>query len=113
MAKETSAQDWELALPKVTQDPYYYEALPLAFSFRVLELLPGLPDDAISYELHLVDLTRPPDYEAISYAWGDPMKRVRTLCHNKDLYITRNLQLALLHLRQPDRSRFLWADALW
>lgn len=95
---------------------YQYEALPAQTSFRVLELLPGNAEDSISCLLQLADLALPhstPRFEAISYAWGDVNDRVPILCHGRRVYVTRNLECALRHLRYPDRSRYVWADAIW
>jgi hypothetical protein len=92
---------------------YCYEELLSATSFRVLELLPGIDDDGISYKLHSADWKDPPEYEAVSYAWGDPEHKMVSICDGKELFITPNLHEGLLHLRYANRSRYLWADAVW
>jgi Heterokaryon incompatibility protein (HET) len=97
----------------LSQDPYRYESLPAPTSFRVLELLPGKTDESISCLLHQVDWSNLRDYEAISYAWGDPNAKAPINLHGKIVEVTENLHAGLLHLRYEDRSRFLWADALW
>jgi hypothetical protein len=76
---------------------YQYETLPTHTSFRVFELLPGVDGDPISCVLRDVDRADSPKYEAVSYAWGDPVN------------VDGNWQ----HLRYQDRSRVLWADAIW
>ena len=57
-----------------TSDLYEYGDLsdPPLLVFRVVELLPGKDDEPISRLLHAGDLSNPPDFEALSYAWGDP-----------------------------------------
>ncbi|KAF2423016.1 HET-domain-containing protein [Tothia fuscella] len=90
---------------------YTYERLPSSSSFRTLELLPGTGEDEVSYHLHVSDWNHPIAYEAISYAWGDNNLKVSTLCSDKDLQVTPNLRDALLRMRYPDQSRYLWADA--
>lgn len=92
---------------------YRYGNLPTQTSFRVLELLPGLEGDHVSCILHIVDWSNPVEYEAISYAWGDPNDRQPLTCNGSGLDVTRNLYTGLTHLRLQDRSRFLWADAIW
>lgn len=94
-------------------DPYRYETLPTPTSFRVVELLPGKTDDPISCLLHQVDWSNLRDYEAISYAWGDPNAKAPIIVYEKIVEVTKNLHAGLTHLRYEDRSRFLWADALW
>ena len=95
---------------------YQYADLPNETSFRVLELLPGKDDDPISCLLHMADRSQPsnvPPFEAISYAWGDPTIKAPVICHGKRVNVTQNLHCALTHFRHHDRSRFMWADALW
>ncbi|KAI0550535.1 heterokaryon incompatibility protein-domain-containing protein [Xylaria curta] len=92
------------------QDTYHYRLLPM--SFRVAELLPGKPGDPISCLLHEVEWSNIPQYEALSYAWGDPDDRLTIIIHDKRLEITKSLHVALTHLRYEDKARLLWADAL-
>ena len=94
-------------------EPYQYGDLPSPTSFRVAELLPGKEDDPISCLLHVVDWSNWLEYEAISYAWGDPNARASIICDGKIIEVTQNLHRGLTHLRFQDRSRFLWADAIW
>ena len=94
-------------------EPYQYEDLPTLTSFRVAELLPGDDGKPISCLMHVVDWSNPLEYEAISYAWGDPNARAPVICNGKRVMVTQNLHKALTHLRFQDQSRFLWVDALW
>jgi hypothetical protein len=95
------------------EEPYLHEALPTKTSFRVLELLPGVEGDLISCRLRSVHWAELPVYEAISYAWGDPKARAPVIVNGKSLEVTVNLRTALKHFRYQDRSRVLWADAIW
>ena len=97
----------------VPHSPYYFEDLRTETSFRVLELLPGTVDQPISCLLSVTDWKHPPDYEAVSYAWGDPDKKAAIKCHGKRLEVGQNLYSCLTHLRMQDRSRLLWVDCLW
>ena len=94
-------------------EPYQYEDLPTQTSFRVFELLPGQEGDPVTCLLHILNWSDPREYEAISYAWGDPSATAPVACHGKRLEVTQNLHRGLTHLRLQDRSRFLWADAIW
>jgi len=97
-------------------EPYQYGDLPTETAFRVLELLPGKGNDPISCFLHLADRSQPstfPPFEAVSYAWGNPRIKVPVICHGKRVDVTPNLHSALVHFRYHDRSRFMWADAIW
>lgn len=91
---------------------YNYSPLPTTSSFRVLELLPGAPDDEIHIRLHHVSWNEPPSYEAISYAWGDTSIKVQITCDGSMLDITPNLRDGLRQMRFLDQPRYLWADAI-
>ena len=93
-------------------ETYQYEDLPTQTSFRVVELLTGEDDNPVSCLLHVVDWS-PMEYEAISYAWGDPNARAPITCDGKRLEVTQNLCGGLNQVQFQYRSRFLWADALW
>lgn len=96
-----------------SRDSYNYSALPSATSFRVAELLPGNTGDDVYFALHIVEWEDLPQYEAISYAWGDPTVKAPVFCEGRVIEVTRNLHAALSHFRYEDKSRFLWADTLW
>lgn len=95
------------------EELHQHEDLPNNTSFRVFELLPGVEGDPISCLLRSVHWADLPVYEAISYAWGDPRARAPVIVDGKRLDVTVNLQIGLKHFRYQDRSRMLWADAIW
>ncbi|KAF4957350.1 hypothetical protein FSARC_11349 [Fusarium sarcochroum] len=90
-----------------------YPQLSGTSAFRLLELQPS---DSRSQPLvgRLVDsdITFQPEYEALSYVWGDitPVKYIRL--DEQDISITPNLHSALTHLRSASDVRTLWVDAL-
>jgi hypothetical protein len=53
-----------------------------------------------------------PDYDAISYVWGDPTDTSPIKCSGKTLSITKNLHSALRHFRLQDQPCVLWVDAI-
>jgi len=92
---------------------YDYKPLPENRSIRVLQLLPGEPDDEIHCRVHHATLDDAEDtYEAISYAWGDAANRTAITCDGKAMQITVSLADALRALRDQHRSKRLWADAI-
>ncbi|PNP79445.1 hypothetical protein FNYG_07280 [Fusarium nygamai] len=93
---------------------YLYQELGTETSFRIAELLPGDGNAPIECLVHSVSWSDAsiPDYEAISYVWGDPSQKANIICHGKRLKVTQNLYNALSHFRQRDKSRYLWADAI-
>lgn len=51
-------------------------------------------------------------YEALSYVWGDPSKRLSISVDKHDLPVTTNLHAALSHLRDHSVERIIWVDAV-
>jgi len=96
---------------QVSLDHYQYTDLPA--NFRILELLPGKSGEHISVLLHTVDWKNYPEFNAISYAWGDIHDTKPIICHGKWLNISKSLYAAFEHLRHDKESRYLWADAVW
>ncbi|KAE9363208.1 hypothetical protein N431DRAFT_564789 [Stipitochalara longipes BDJ] len=85
---------------------------------RIITILPGeLRDDVhitISSQVLSPDLT-PPQYEALSYAWGasgDPRKVYIGKSMEVTFSVGKNLASALEHLRYPDIERPMWIDAI-
>ena len=99
-------------------------------SIRLLSLLPGQFDDDLDITLwecalHVDD---PPEYEALSYAWGDATKSCTVFVESQEiadpfpgsptvsgrsrLAITYNLDETLRYLRYQDKHRVLWIDAV-
>ncbi|KAF4341586.1 heterokaryon incompatibility het-6 [Fusarium beomiforme] len=97
----------------VTSSTDVYRPLSSSSSFRLLELQPSdNRSDPLVGRLVDSDITFQPDYEALSYVWGD-IKPVRYInLGDQDISITPNLHSALIHLRSPDAVRTLWVDAL-
>lgn len=91
---------------------YRYEPLPGPRDIRLLELLPGSGQDPISVALHICSINAKPDFEALSYVWGDRGCRLPIFCGDARLDITKNLHAALSRFRLPSSPRFLWVDAV-
>ena len=82
---------------------------------RVLELDQSIHHDSVITcslkTMSLSDSTRP-QYEALSYVWGDPAKRNQIILDGQPASITQNLWTALKYIRKSDASRTLWIDAV-
>ncbi|KAI0551876.1 heterokaryon incompatibility protein-domain-containing protein [Xylaria curta] len=102
--------------PHSHRNIYVYRPLPNGY-IRVAELYPGHFDDVIIIKIHHEPFYshKVPVYEALSYVWGSKMSpgwvRVAEAIES-ELQVTRNLDVALRHLRYTDRPRFIWVDAL-
>jgi hypothetical protein len=95
---------------------YRYTSLP-PNSFRFAHLLPGAENDAIQIWLELKvvrqeDDPTAPQWEALSWLWGAYGDFRTIVVNGQDFKITRNLFIALRHLRQRKSARLLWVDAL-
>jgi hypothetical protein len=91
---------------------YLYPPLRSPTAFRVLELQPGYHSNPVQCKLLDASLEEAPNYEALSYCWGDPKDTQIINCNEQSFPITSNLHAALVNLRQPGRKRTLWVDAL-
>jgi hypothetical protein len=65
---------------------------------------------AISFAAWPIDSL--PEFEAISYTWGNPASKQLVLCESKTIGVAYNLWSALRRLRHETEDRVLWIDAL-
>lgn len=79
---------------------------------RLFTLLPGAWDSPICGELHNDRLTNGPEYAALSYVWGDASDTAAISLNGHTHAATRNLQIALRHLREIYGRLVMWVDAL-
>lgn len=66
-------------------------------------------------ELNMYQRTAAPEYDAVSYSWGDDMSTTPVMCNGVPLHMRTNLFRALPFLRdfRPEpRTRPLWIDAI-
>lgn len=82
--------------------------------FRLLHLQAGRASDIISCSIQVASLSDdpPPQYETISYCWGDPEPNVSVNINGSHLKVPTNAALAISRMRLPDRYRTLWIDAV-
>jgi hypothetical protein len=98
--------------PKNTT-PYGYLFLERESSeIRILTLLPGSWDEEIHCRLRKASLDLNPEYEALSYAWGDLLHTKHIHLDGHTIEVTSNLEVALRYLRRPSEELSLWVDAL-
>lgn len=81
---------------------------------RLVDIQPGNLQDEIHCNTSAHSLESPPEYEALSYVWGDPEKPKPVIHLNgiTNFPITANLFRALRQLRYEDRPRRMWIDQL-
>jgi hypothetical protein len=91
---------------------YQYKPMTSPRNIRLVKLAPGDRGAPLQCSLIQVDSDMPQQYEAMSYAWGDPDDRRDIACDGRRLPITRNLHEALWHFRHVNQPKYLWADAI-
>lgn len=95
---------------------YQYKSIDPNKQIRIVELLPGNFHAPIELKITEEDLHA--TYDALSYTWGDHNSRVSISVKvdnpkdTKSINVTRNLSMALRHLRDHSEPRSLWIDAL-
>lgn len=93
--------------------PFVYDSLPDSRKhIRLLQILPGTPQDDVRCFMYPIALENCPEYEALSYCWGNTTDLTPILINEHSLDITRSLRSALFHLRRLQEPRILWVDAI-
>lgn len=96
---------------------YVYTRLSGPRQIRLLKLHPASNSDEpeLSVDLVHTSVDFAPHFNALSYAWGDPLPRHEILCSGSTAEIGPSLYGALRHLRDRNtggQDNWLWADAL-
>lgn len=65
--------------------------------------------EPIECSLDVFEFEAKPQYEAISYKWGDP-RGYSVKCNDKVLPVNANLYFALQRFRLPQQPRLVWVD---
>ena len=82
---------------------------------RLLQVLPhanSSADQEVHCSLFAVSLDDEPNYEALSYVWGDPSNPAEILLDGCRFFVTRNLAAALQALQNSSTERVMWIDAI-
>ncbi|TVY14492.1 Heterokaryon incompatibility protein 6, OR allele [Lachnellula arida] len=84
---------------------------------RVLEVLPGGEHDDVQCRLEHVLVNNPPEFNALSYTWGDPQApKVTISVDGYDLLVTKSCKSILQELRRESmaqsKPQFIWIDAI-
>ncbi|OJD40510.1 het domain protein [Diplodia corticola] len=93
----------------------YYAHRPLPdHHIRLVHILPSQRRDApVACRISVHPEERCPEYEALSYTWGDLQDGTQTITVDGLPFVVRsNLWLFLIQLRDPYITRVVWTDAL-
>ena len=94
-----------------TSSEYRYSDL-VTRQIRLVTILPGSGLEKIQCIIETYDLQEAPEYEALSYCWGDRAPPAFIEVEACSLQVTRSLKIALAYLRQTEGSRRMWIDAV-
>ncbi|KAF5580683.1 heterokaryon incompatibility (het-6OR allele) [Fusarium pseudocircinatum] len=95
------------------EQPFTYSPLPSNGWFRLLSILPSHDETSdISCELRHHELSACPQYEAISYTWGNEDATKRLLVNGTVFEVRPNLYAALRAFRQAHETKLIWVDAV-
>ncbi|KAH7317181.1 heterokaryon incompatibility protein-domain-containing protein [Stachybotrys elegans] len=98
---------------KSTSAAAVYRPLAGSSSLRLVQLQPSSSRTAPLVGCLIdSDITFKPDYEALSYVWGELAPAMDIILDGEEVPITPNLYSALIHLRSEREVRTLWVDAL-
>ncbi|RSL49822.1 hypothetical protein CEP54_012247 [Fusarium duplospermum] len=103
------------SMPSTTapSSAFAYRPLHNKSAMRLLELFPSdNRTEPLLGRLVESDLTLQPEYEALSYVWGDTNVNEHIFLDEQAIPITPNLHSALVHLRDASDVRTIWVDAL-
>lgn len=95
-----------------------YAEIPLCSpsDFRLLTVLPRLhgSSNATPIQCHLSSFSRSkaPAYQTLSYAWGETTDLIPIYVNGHEMHITRNLHIALEHIRRENAKVIIWVDAV-
>ena len=89
---------------------------PLDVEKREIRLVILAPASSFEDDIHCtlqhVLLNEDPQYEALSYTWGDENLTDEIFLDGQSFQVTTNLVSFLRHLRLTSQPRILWADAI-
>ncbi|KAH7322425.1 heterokaryon incompatibility protein-domain-containing protein [Stachybotrys elegans] len=89
-----------------------YSDLKDPLQIRCLTLTHGEPGDQLCAQLQTLSLASNPEYDALSYVWGTESAASPMTIDGESFTITKNLDIALRHLRHCKSDRTLWVDAI-
>ena len=97
---------------KPEKQSYCYQHFLEPHTIQLLRLHPGQYDDPLIGDLEFASLGDAPNYEAISYVWGEQTRSAEIACNGCTLTLTRSVDEALRRVRLESHQRLIWADQI-
>jgi len=98
----------------VKQSSYQYGPLQSNRGIRLLSLKPpDNRDDPVELSIHHFSLDDAPEYIALSYTWGSPVRNVLVTAESLPIKITPCLREALQHMRELQRRKSTLRGLWW
>jgi hypothetical protein len=82
------------------------------YEIRLLHLEPGCPTEPLVARLETVNILERPQFEAMSYTWGDKTSTAQIMVGSTAVTIPKNLHDAMRRVRQTSEARILWTDSV-
>ncbi|OCK83528.1 hypothetical protein K432DRAFT_250219, partial [Lepidopterella palustris CBS 459.81] len=79
---------------------------------RILSILPRSKSTEIECSLERVSLVESLNYKTLSYTWGDPRNTCMIKLDHCPFSVTKNLSVALQHIRKEHKVVKIWIDAI-
>ncbi|KAI1264001.1 heterokaryon incompatibility protein-domain-containing protein [Xylariaceae sp. FL1019] len=94
-----------------SSNDYVFEPIDTAHPrIRLLSIQPG--SGPLHCTMKFAEPNSKPEYEALSYCWGSPIKSKQIIVNDATFQVTDNLYAALKRMRQETKPRVLWIDAI-
>ena len=99
--------------PNCDSEGLYKPINPERREIRLLHIKPSLEfEEKPQCFLQTVSLNDNPQFEALSYVWGDPNVTRPIRLDDREWYATINLEAGLRYLRSDSKDVVIWVDAL-
>ncbi|KAK5662486.1 hypothetical protein OQA88_8397 [Cercophora sp. LCS_1] len=95
--------------------PFVYQPLSQSDQIRVLKVSPATDGDteiSTTFEIQSLAKNAFPNFEALSYMWGDQTERATISLDGTPFSVSRHLQGTIKALRDTTEPRYLWIDAI-
>lgn len=90
---------------------FRHQPLPGHKYIRLIEVL-GINEEEVRCRLTCWPVRNAPEYDAISYTWGDPTLLESIIIDDRRLEVTQNCELVLKQAWWHGGSRYHWVDAI-